>query len=176
MDEIALGLKRRDGHNGVTLEVSFTVPLDERESHADRQVLGVAHPYLSAHRFVRTVLDAVRDSRSIGRVVIADLRVLRSLSNADELRRAIGVLCLLMRRMGTPLVLIESSANRISLTDTKIGVRIAQAPGQDVASCVDFADLSIEVLVTTDANNAMAVVTELRTGQSALVKPSTTIP
>jgi KaiC/GvpD/RAD55 family RecA-like ATPase len=168
--KIAGEQKRQDGSDSPTLTVNFTRPLVDRPSasgpRADR-VIGVAHPYLSAHRLVRIVLDEVSAIGDVRRVVLADLRALRSFWNADGLRRAVGVLCLLMRRKGVPVILIESTAGTMSVTGTPNGTQEFPEPGLDAPLSVDFADVAIEVrprLAGIAPGAEYVTVVDLRTG------------
>ncbi|MFO0603299.1 MAG: ATPase domain-containing protein [Polyangiales bacterium] len=165
---ISLGLKipRQDHVDKTALLVSFTLPLGERFSDGDSARLGVAHPYLSAHRFLRVVLDELNGRPDVRRIVLTDLRALRSYWNADGLRRAVGVLCQLARRMGMPVVLIHSTPNRMERKDTAPhGFLVSEAPGQEVAWAADFADLAVEVLYGATASSPIGRVTDLETGR-----------
>lgn len=145
--EVALGLRRQDEsrEGDVCLRVSFSQPIDARIVDGVTTVLGVAHPDLTGHRLVRTVLDELRRLTTVRRLVLSDLRVLRSLGDEDDLRRAVGVLCLLARRMGVAVVLIKStpSSNAVSWVPGYPAISVP-APGVGVAQCVDFADLAVE--------------------------------
>ncbi len=165
---ISLGLKipRQDHVDKTALLVSFTLPLGERFSDGDSARLGVAHPYLSAHRFLRVVLDELNGHPDVRRIVLTDLRAIRSYWNAAGLQRAVGVLCQLARRMGMPVVLIHSTPNRMERKDTAPhGFLVSEAPGQEVAWAADFADLAVELFVGVDESIPMGRVTDLQTGR-----------
>lgn len=170
--EVALGLQRRDEASLATLHVSFTVPLDDARKAPVTEVLGVAHPYLSAHRFLRVVLDELAQRGAVRRIVVADLRALRSFWNPAELRRAVGVLCQLARRMGIPIVLVETTVNRMEwLFSPTSGPTTSEAPGVDAAWGVDFADLSIEIHPNPLSAGTTGRVTDLRDGRTATLAP-----
>ncbi len=166
--EVGLGLRRQDEvrKRDTCLRVSFSQPLDARVVDRKTTVLGVAHPDLTGHRLVRAVLDEVQRLASVRRLVLSDLRVLRSLGNEDELRRAVGVLCLLARRMGIAVVLIEStpSSNAVSWVPGYPPVSFP-APGVGVAQCVDFADLAVEAF-TEGGPFPKSRVTNLHSGRT----------
>lgn len=163
---LGLNLPRQDDADPTTLIVNFALPLGERFSDGDSSRLGVAHPYLSAHRFLRVVLDELNGRPDVRRIVLTDLRALRSYRNADGLQRAVGVLCQLARRMGMPVVLIHSTPNRMERKDTAPhGFLVSEAPGQDVAWAADFADLAVEVFLGVHESNPIGRVTDLQTGR-----------
>lgn len=171
LHRIARQVPHRDGARSETLDVSFSVPLGENGPRGARPVLGVAHPYLSAHRFVRLVLDALR-TRQVRRIVIADLRAVRSCANSDELRRAVGVICLLARRMGIAVAMVESTATRMQSVVRPDGqITQTHSPGAEVPLCVDFAELSIEVSYRSP-QEPRVLVTDLRTGRAEAMPPS----
>ncbi len=165
--EVARGLEPIS-EGGVDLNVSFTLPLGERSRARlpdGERLVGLAHPYLSPHRMLRALLEEVDSVGTPRRVLIADLRAVRSFWNPDGLRRAIGVFCQLMRRLGVPVILVESTASRKTLTGTANGAIEFTQAGLDVPGIVDFADLSIEVV--TDGNvplRELAIITDLRDG------------
>lgn len=174
--ELALGLRtqreQRDGLNR-SLLVSFTRPLGNLLEDEGQTTLGVAHPYLSPHRLVRTVLDTVQSRPHLQRLILADLRALRSFVDEDSLRRAVGVLCLLARRRGLAVVLVESTAGRHSVSWVPGHAPMAfPAPGVAAARCVDFADLAVEVTSAGGPYPNECRVTNLHSGRTEDVKQS----
>lgn len=91
----------------------------------------------------------------------------------DSLRRAVGVLCLLARRRGLAVVLVESTAGRHSVSWVPGYEPLAvPAPGVAMARCVDFADLAVEVTSAGGPYPNVSRVTDLHSGRTEDVKPS----
>ncbi|MEZ4411047.1 MAG: hypothetical protein R3A52_31890, partial [Polyangiales bacterium] len=152
---------------GSELYVDLAVPLGQREDIVgdDRlwRRLGLAHPYLSAHRLLRILLDEVRALSALRRVVIGDLNALRSFWGQDGLRRALGVFCILMRGRDVAVVLYESAPTRVGFNSRSPIIE----PGMGEAQAVDFADVSVEVMsdsVGGFATTNKVVVTQRREG------------
>lgn len=128
------------------LHLDLGFPLGRREEFrgGDRlyRRLGVAHPYLSAHRLLRELLDQVRSLGPLRRVIVGDMQSLRAFWGEDGLRRALDVFCILMRRLYVPVVLYESTPSRVSFVMNTPTLQ----PGLSEARAVDLADVSVEVM------------------------------
>jgi KaiC/GvpD/RAD55 family RecA-like ATPase len=144
-------------------------------------IFGAGNPYMSGHRLlasVRGVLSDIRDTNLIlGKVIIGDLRSLRSFWNPEGLRRAIAVITAMLRKARIPVVLFETTAprqfeqlervNEGGAFDRLFSRSQLIDLGQAEPHVVDFADVVVELLPTTFLRSAerMAGITDVRTGR-----------
>ncbi len=149
------------------LSIELSLPLGHRDvvhgRGEEHRRLGVAHPYLSAHQLLRLLLDEVRLLPGLCRIVVGDLRSLRSYGGSDGLRRALVVFCALMRRQQVIVVLYESAPSSL----TSNGKTLMREPGLDEPQALDGADVSIEALSDGTGrlpSHHIVVVTDRRRG------------
>lgn len=139
-------------------------------------VIGAGNPYLSGHRLLAMVRNGIgrlrRDKAPIEKVVIGDLRSLRSFWNPEGLRRAIAVITTLLRRARVPVVLFETTAPRqVAQGDEPhlqgySGSQILET-SQPEPHAVDFADIVVELIPLrfSTAFAPLARITDVRTGR-----------
>lgn len=97
-----------------------------------RRHMGCGDPYLSGDWLLAAVVENITVFRErqvfIRRVLVGDLQSLRSFWNPEGIRQALGALASLLRRVGIPMVLFETSS-----TDLQPHV-------------VDFSDVTMQVI------------------------------
>ena len=176
-----LGSETPEGepYPGTTLFIDFS-----RQAHRSRKsefhkqamfVIGAGNPYLSDHRLLDMVRDTLdmfaRKGRRIEKVLVGDLRSLRSFWNPEGLRRAIAVITTLLRRARIPVVLFETTvARQIEQTapDSDLfGRARLMETSQPEPYAVDFADIVIDLIPIqfTGPLTPLARITDIRTGR-----------
>jgi len=179
--QVAMMLGRRTSDNqpypGITLFVDFMRQVDIQPDaelyEEDTWVVGAGNPYLSGHRLLallRRALDHIhRDNLVIEKVVVGDMRSLRSFWNPEGIRRAVGTLAALLRQVHIPLVLFETAVPRKTWHhESPAGYTQSYSVdiGQPEPSIVDFAAVTIEVTPTAHPDDSHHVaMTVIRTGQ-----------
>jgi KaiC/GvpD/RAD55 family RecA-like ATPase len=129
-------------------------------------VTSLSGPTASAAECVTKVIHHIKERREvvdlpIRRLVIGDLQAVRSCSDPDELLRGIHALATLFRAFDLPVILFETTAGHHTVTNIfSSGREVSQAPAPE-PRCVDFADVSIEV-IPTGKNPALLAVDRVR--------------
>jgi hypothetical protein len=167
-----------EAYPGVTLFIDF---LHQGSRHREASffkettlLISAGNPYLSGHRLlaqVRVAIDKLRsDGVVIEKVLVGDLRSLRSFWNPDGLRRAIAVITALMRQARIPVVLFETTVTRQTaqeaLDSEHVGRTRILETGQPEPHVVDFADVVVELLPMgfSGPTKPLARITDIRTG------------
>jgi len=178
-----LGSETPEGkpYPGITLFIDFLRQVSRtREDEFNKQgmwVINAGNPYLSDYRLLAAVRENIESSRRDGllieKVLIGDLRSLRSFWSSESLRRAIGVITTLFRQARIPVVLFETTETRPS---EQIGPNFYSSSietNQPEPYAVDFADVVIELVPKrfADPQNYFARITDVRTGQQRLWAP-----
>jgi hypothetical protein len=125
---------------GVRLLIDFGLQVEgalEGDMYPDMQFIPAGNPYLSGHRLVAWVRDAVQYFREQGlileKVLIGDLRSIRSFRNPEEIRMAVAVIIAMLRQVRIPAVLFETVTPRA---------------GEAEPESVDFADTVVALAVS----------------------------
>ncbi|MBZ4415300.1 AAA family ATPase [Myxococcus sp. RHSTA-1-4] len=144
-------------------------------------VIGAGNPYLSGHRLLAMVRDSLDRFRGnepvIGKVLIGDLRSLRSFWNPEGLRRAIAVITALFRQARIPVVLFETTAPRQIEQIQPVGDIFSQShiveTGHPEPHAVDFADIVVDLLPMRLSGRVtpLARITDVRTGRQHAWNP-----
>jgi len=180
--QVAMMLGRVTADNqpypGITLFVDFMRQvqrqLDEELYDEATWVVAAGSPYLSGHRLLALIRHALgefhRNNRIIEKVVVGDMRSLRSFWNPEGIRRAVGTLAAMLRQACIPLVLFETAAPRMMWRQRGLTPGITQPysvdTGEPEPAIVDFADVVIEVTPTSSPDDPHHVaLTVVRTGQ-----------
>jgi KaiC/GvpD/RAD55 family RecA-like ATPase len=135
---------------GKDIDLDFSVA-DAEEidgSLPEAIVIGCGNPFLSGARLLAdaiAALDRLRASEQpVRRVLIGDLRVIRTFWNPEGIRRAIAVLVSILRRHGVPAILYETIPELLSAAldarSTGPELRLVEGPPS-----ADFADVTIEI-------------------------------
>jgi hypothetical protein len=156
---------------GQDIFVDFNrTPEDPRPHQENEWFLEAGDPFLSGNKLLRIVVDTLGDLRcvnaSVRRVIIGDFRALRTFWNPEGIRRAVGVLIAILRRLGIPAVLFETTAGPSTSAKHEIwadGIPVQFAADAEEPAIVDFADVVIEV--STALRKNLAFVTDVRGGR-----------
>jgi KaiC/GvpD/RAD55 family RecA-like ATPase len=182
-----LGSETAEGepYPGPILFIDFSRQVDRRreeEFYGEQTwVISAGNPYLSGHRLLAMVRDGIdrlrRDEAPIEKVVIGDLRSLRSFWDPEGLRRAITVITTLLRRAHIPVVLFETTVPRQVAqgdphTEIYSGSHIMET-SQPEPHAVDFADIVVELIPIRFSSPfaPSARITEVRTGRQHAWNP-----
>jgi hypothetical protein len=132
---------------------------------ADEYIIGFepADPFMLGNRLIASAFHAVLEQRGhqrrIRRLLVGDLRSIRTYSDANEVRRALLVLTRTLQRLRVPVVLFETTAGRTlaaSVVEHDYG-HVTQEP-----PIADAADVLIEVV--RGRTKSVALVSDLRGG------------
>ncbi len=159
-------------NEGVDIFVNFgALPTTSSEIRDDERAEKLLHipaqnPWLGSEFFlakIREIIEGVLQSgRSIRRVLVGDLRALRSHLDPDGLRLAIASLPPVVRRINAPLILFETSEE----TDTGGRVRVIQP------SIIDSANVLLQI-ESRNQGKETVVVTNTVTGFKKVFSIST---
>ncbi|HZH77133.1 MAG TPA: hypothetical protein VEY88_13970 [Archangium sp.] len=173
--------------NSVIIFVDFMIHGDEEaltqsgRYRPDTWVVPAGNPYLSGHRLLAMVRAALEECRRnnlmIQKVLVGDVRSLRSFWNPEGIRRAIGTLAALLRPQ-IPLVLFETTVPRKTWRQFHLDGTSEEYlvdTGASEPAIVDFADVTVEIIETLKSHAPFqGRMTVTRSGESYswLVKPA----
>jgi KaiC/GvpD/RAD55 family RecA-like ATPase len=175
-----LGSQTPEGkpYPGVTLFIDFLSQVSRHREEAyyneGTWTISAGNPYLSGHRLLAQVRDGIvrfrRDGIAIEKVLVGDLRSLRSFWNPDGLRRAIAVITTLLRQARIPVVLFETTVPRqVEKLEpgSVFGRSHLMETSQPEPYAVDFADIVVELIPVRFAGptKRLARITDVRTGR-----------
>jgi hypothetical protein len=129
-------------------------------------VVAAGDPYLTGHLLLDLVRNALNQhqGRVVEKVLIGDLRSIRSCWNPDAIRRAVAVLLTLLRELRIPAVLFETSAPRKVRQLGEIAY-IADI-GHPEPGVVDLADVVVELRPTVSSGaTGQATITDVLSGR-----------
>ena len=166
---------------GITLFIDFLRQVDkwrEGELHDEGTwVISAGNPYLSGHRLLAMVRDSLdkirREGFVIEKVLVGDLRSLRSFWSPEGLRRAIAVITTLLRQAHIPVVLFETTVLRqleqleqLESQNMLNARNYLPETSQPEPHVVDFADIVVDLIPIrmTTALAPQARITDVRTG------------
>ncbi|WP_163990368.1 RAD55 family ATPase [Pyxidicoccus caerfyrddinensis] len=181
-----LGSETSEGkpYPGVTLFIDFLHQVNRHSEETYYEegtwTISAGNPYLSGHRLLAMVRDSIdrhrRDGIVIEKVLVGDLRSLRSFWDPEGLRRAIAVITALMRQARIPVVLFETTLLRqleqpesvrraVSTASAFSRTRIMET-SQPEPYAVDFADIVVELIAQrlSGPSTPLARLTNVRTG------------
>ncbi|MBI4706257.1 MAG: hypothetical protein HY744_34605 [Deltaproteobacteria bacterium] len=127
-------------------------------------VVPAGDAYLSGHALLAAVCEALERAGTVRRVLIGDLRSLRTSRLGDSFRRAITVVVRLLKDRRIPVVVFETGKPRTWAVTMGQGQTTFSSFAEIEPPVVDFADVTIE-LVSTDARHGFWVfASDLRRG------------
>jgi hypothetical protein len=164
---VSLGAK---GSAASDLIIDFQSELGDyaklEESVGEHRKIGFGNPYLNGSWLLDEAVEALEDlhtkSGAIRRVLIGDLRSLRSFKNPAELRNGLAVLSALLRRARIPAILYETCAPKEKRGHTNDIYETAGEPGPEIA---DFADVIVNIWFAHQGKKGPMFVTHARSGQ-----------
>ncbi|MDI1430890.1 hypothetical protein [Polyangium sorediatum] len=128
---------------GVDVRLSFTRAVDDDEPQQGKFVVDCQGPFLSGDWLLAITLDlcnkAIHEGKSIRRVLVGDLQVIRTFRDPDGIRRACMVLARVLREQGVPIILFETGTHP-QISDFA-DVIASPSGGQDIV----FHDLRTDV-------------------------------
>ncbi|MFO0603726.1 MAG: hypothetical protein U0324_11160 [Polyangiales bacterium] len=150
---LRLGAKTREGRDApgrdVRVDLGSAVPREVKG--APTEVISVGRPHVNGHRWVASVWAALErvsrdDEVGVRRVILGDLRVLRTFQHPHLMWSGVYAVAGLCRALGVPLVAYATAEPRV--TYQALGVAGAVFPSETMADhppVVDIADVVIEV-------------------------------
>jgi hypothetical protein len=163
----ALGTRSTNGHpyDGVDLVVTFGIVEHPGAFRAPRITVDCRNPFLSGDFLLADAVKKLEEirlaQRPIRRVLIGDLRSIRTFSDAEGIRRAIGVLVVLLQRIRVPAILYETVGEHLFTTANALIPRLVGVP-----PIVDLADLVIGIEpVLNPSHGAVTQITHVRFGK-----------
>lgn len=160
----------------ISLDFSVTDAEEIDGSPPETITIGCGNPFLSGERLLADAVNALEQLRTSGqpvrRVLIGDLRAVRTFWNHDWIRRAIAVLVAIVRRHGVPAILYETVPELLS-TATNTNSRIPDLRLVEGPPSVDLADIVVEIRPHYQPQQpSLGYITHRRSGRLALVHAS----